>query len=333
MRDRHERIERKPESFAFDDVAKLETAAVDVAPILREPRVGGRVGERHEAAMSVACQQHAGFFEQFARRRDVIRARLGGRHVGEVCPRLSDAVAPRRLGRFAVGGIDAPAGKHVRAAHESGPLAAPNHEDFRTVRRIAQDDHRRGRIGDVVSRAGHGFAHVAIMGRTRAASTMDTNGLIASLLRDLASVQTSQQSRWGYKRAAAAVLNLEEPIETLLQADGTLRKIPHVGPSSTRVILEVLKTGRSETVERAVAASGLSGDVEKSRDMRGRFLTRAEVIAALRNATLRGPQLSAYRGDLQMHSTWSDGSQTLADIIEGGLARGYEYCAVSDHPS
>ena len=84
MRERHERIERKPESFAFDDVAKLETAAVDVAPILREPRVGGRVGERHEAAMSVACQQHAGFFEQFARRRDVIRDRLGGRHVGEV---------------------------------------------------------------------------------------------------------------------------------------------------------------------------------------------------------------------------------------------------------
>ena len=160
---------------------------------------------------------------------------------------------------------------------------------------------------------------------------MDTNGLIASLLRDLASVQTSQQSRWGYKRAAAAVLNLEQPIETLLQADGTLRKIPHVGPSSTRVILEVLKTGRSETVERAVAASGRSGDVEKSRDMRGSFLTRAEVIAALRNATLRGPQLSTYRGDLQMHSTWSDGSQTLADIIEGGLARGYEYCAVTDH--
>jgi len=160
---------------------------------------------------------------------------------------------------------------------------------------------------------------------------MDTNGLIASLLRDLASVQTSQQSRWGYKRAAAAVLNLEQPIETLLQADGTLRKIPHVGPSSTRVILEVLKTGRSETVERAVAASGRSGDVEKSRDLRGSFLTRAEVIAALRNATLRGPQLSTYRGDLQMHSTWSDGSQTLADIIEGGLARGYEYCAVTDH--
>jgi histidinol phosphatase-like PHP family hydrolase len=160
---------------------------------------------------------------------------------------------------------------------------------------------------------------------------MDTNGLVASLLRDLASVQTSQHSRWGYKRAAAAVGNLDEPIEALLRPDGTLRKIPHVGPSSTRVILEVLRTGRSETVERAVAASGRGGDVEHSRGLRANFLTRAQVIAALGNAKLGGPQLSAYRGDLQMHSTWSDGSQTLADIVEGGMARGYQYCAVTDH--
>jgi len=144
-------------------------------------------------------------------------------------------------------------------------------------------------------------------------------------------VQTSQQSRWGYKRAAAAVRNLEVPIESLLQPDGTLRKIEHVGPSSTRVILEVLRTGRSETVERAVAESGRTSEVAKSRELRGNFLTRAQVSAALRNPRLRGPSPSAYRGDLQMHSTWSDGSQTLADIIEGGLARGYEYCAVTDH--
>jgi histidinol phosphatase-like PHP family hydrolase len=165
----------------------------------------------------------------------------------------------------------------------------------------------------------------------RASSAMDTNGLVASLLRDLAAVQTSQQSRWGYKRAAAAVRQLDEPIEALLQPDGTLRKIPNVGPSSTRVILEVLRTGRSDIVERAVAASGKAGDVEKSRGLRENFLTRAQVIAALRNTKLRGLRLPAYRGDLQMHSTWSDGSQTLADIVAGGLARGYEYCAVTDH--
>jgi hypothetical protein len=39
-----------------------------------------------------------------------------------------------------------------------------------------------------------------------AGRTTDINGTIASLLRDLAAVQKSVQSRWGYKRAAAAIL-------------------------------------------------------------------------------------------------------------------------------
>ena len=165
----------------------------------------------------------------------------------------------------------------------------------------------------------------------RAGSSVDLNGLIAALLRDLAAVQKSTQSRWGYKRAAAAIRNLEEPIESLLLPDGTLRKIPNVGPSSTRVILEVLRTGRSETVERAVAESGRAHDVEKSRSLRGNFLTRAQVVSALRNGRLGGPDLASYRGDLQMHSTWSDGSQTLQEIVDAGIARGYSYCAVTDH--
>src|SRR6478672_8675855 len=143
------------------------------------------------------------------------------------------------------------------------------------------------------------------------ADALDTNRRIASLLRDLASVQASTQSKWGYKRAAAAVLNLEEPIERFLQPDGTLRKIPNIGPSSSRVILEVLRTGSSETVEAAVAGSGRGQDVEKSRGLRSNFLSRAQVVAALRNTKLRGPRLADYRGDLQMHSEYSDGGNTL----------------------
>jgi histidinol phosphatase-like PHP family hydrolase len=159
----------------------------------------------------------------------------------------------------------------------------------------------------------------------------EMNGLVEAWLRDLASVQKSPQSRWGYKRAAAAVRNLEAPIESLVQADGTLQKIPHVGPASTRVILEVLNSGRSEIVEQAIHDSGRAREVERSRALREHFLTRAQVRAALDNSRLRGPTLPAYRGDLQMHSTWSDGSQTLEDLIRGGLERGYKYCAVTDH--
>jgi histidinol phosphatase-like PHP family hydrolase len=161
--------------------------------------------------------------------------------------------------------------------------------------------------------------------------TSDTNLVIAGLLRDLAAVQSSPQSRWGYKRAAAAVRELDVPIESLLQPNGTLRRIPHVGPSSTRVILEVLETGSSKTVEEAVKSSTKKQDVEKSRGLRDGFLSRAQVKAALENSRLTGPSLERYQGDLQMHSVWSDGTQTLEDIINGGLERGYQYCAVTDH--
>jgi putative hydrolase len=160
---------------------------------------------------------------------------------------------------------------------------------------------------------------------------MDMNGVIAALLRDMAAAQKSNQSRWGYKRAAAAIIGLDQPIESLLLPDGTLRKIPNVGPSSTRVILEVLRTGSSPTVERAVAESGKTGDVERSRMLQEHFLSRAQVVAALRNPRLKGPKLADYRGDLQMHSVWSDGSQTLDAIVEEGIARKYEFCAITDH--
>jgi hypothetical protein len=40
---------------------------------------------------------------------------------------------------------------------------------------------------------------------------------IAALLRDFAAIQTSKQSMWGYKRAASAILALEQPIESLAE--------------------------------------------------------------------------------------------------------------------
>jgi putative hydrolase len=165
----------------------------------------------------------------------------------------------------------------------------------------------------------------------RSNSGMDKNGQIAALLRDFAAIQKSKQSMWGYKRAAAAVLALDRPIESLLEPDGTLRKIPNIGPSSTRIILEVLQTGTSPTIERAIAESDKAGDVERRRGLRDHFLSRAQVLAALSDPTLTGPRVDDYHGDLQMHSTWSDGSQTLGDIVEAGINLGYRFCAVTDH--
>ncbi|MBS1817004.1 MAG: DNA polymerase/3'-5' exonuclease PolX [Acidobacteria bacterium] len=165
------------------------------------------------------------------------------------------------------------------------------------------------------------------------AAAPDTNRLVASLLRDLAAAQTSEQRRWGYKRAAAAILDLPEPLERYVESDGSLRKIPNIGPSSTRVILEVLRTGRSATVDAALAESPTRtrADVDRRRAWRSNFLSGAQVAAALRDPTLRGPRPSAYRGDLQMHSTWSDGREPIVALADACLSRGYRYCAITDH--
>ena len=159
----------------------------------------------------------------------------------------------------------------------------------------------------------------------------DINSIVAGWLRDLAFVQKSPQSRWGYKRAASAVLSLDVPIDTLLKPDGTLEKIAHVGPASTRVILEVLQTGGSAIVNLAVEASTQRADIERRRGLRSNFLSRSAALAAMRSRRPQAPALTDYRADLQMHSDWSDGSQTLEDIIQTGISRGYTHSAVTDH--
>ena len=161
----------------------------------------------------------------------------------------------------------------------------------------------------------------------------DVNSEVAGWLRDLAFVQKSPHSRWGYKRAASAVLYLPVHIDTLLDAGGTLQKIPHVGPASTRVILEVLNTGTSSIVDTAIANadSRTRSDILRRRDLRSNFLSRAAAAAAMRARKPQAPSRSEVLCDLQMHSDWSDGAQTLEEIVETGMSRAYTHSAVTDH--
>lgn len=159
----------------------------------------------------------------------------------------------------------------------------------------------------------------------------DVNAIAGGLLQDLAFVQESKQKTFGYKRAAEAVFDLERPLADLLGTGGTLSKIAGIGPSSTRIILEVLATGASETVERAVASSGRAADVHRRRELRNHFLSRAAVRQALENPSPGGPAPADYRGDMQMHSEWSDGRSSLAEIAMAAIALGWSRAAVTDH--
>jgi len=58
---------------------------------------------------------------------------------------------------------------------------------------------------------------------------------------------------------------------------------------------------------------------------------RGEVAGAAAGALPDLIELTDLRGDLHMHSTWSDGRDSLAAMIEGCAALGYEYMAITDH--
>ena len=159
----------------------------------------------------------------------------------------------------------------------------------------------------------------------------DVNAVVGGYLRDLAFAQSSQQKMFGYKRAAAAIFGLEMPLTDLVSPDGVWPKIAGIGPGSARVIREVLETGESLTVEQAIEASDRRADIQRRRQLRQHFLSRAEVRRVLSDPAFAGPTIDQYHGDLQMHSEWSDGSPTVQEIAEACLERGYHYSAVTDH--
>jgi len=56
-----------------------------------------------------------------------------------------------------------------------------------------------------------------------------------------------------------------------------------------------------------------------------------EIEAALEGHLPSLVALEDIRGDLQMHTTWSDGAHSLADLAAGVRAKGYQYMGVTDH--
>jgi len=58
---------------------------------------------------------------------------------------------------------------------------------------------------------------------------------------------------------------------------------------------------------------------------------RGEIEAAREGKLPDLVKFEEVRGDLQMHTTWSDGSATLEEMAKAAKERGYEYIAVTDH--
>jgi histidinol phosphatase-like PHP family hydrolase len=148
-------------------------------------------------------------------------------------------------------------------------------------------------------------------GKARRAARPD-NAVIADLLAREAETATGHLERALSKAARLAFMWPEEAAD--IAASGRdLTILPGIGPSLAKRIHAWID---------APAAP------EKPPEIRSEFLT----LAQARKVLAEHPDwLSDLKGDLQMHTTWSDGSASVAEMAAAGIARGYEYVAITDH--
>lgn len=142
---------------------------------------------------------------------------------------------------------------------------------------------------------------------------MLTNGDLAELLSLEAERQTEHRQR-ALRRAARAAL-WRWPMEAveLRKSGAAFTELELVGPWIARHIDQWFDEDR---------------DPPDRPPLRAGFLTLAEARTTLGEH----PQwLRAYRGDLQVHTTWSDGAGTLPAMAEAAFTRGYSYVAFTDH--
>jgi histidinol phosphatase-like PHP family hydrolase len=159
----------------------------------------------------------------------------------------------------------------------------------------------------------------------------DLNMTATGLLYDMAELQIAERARFGYKRAAKAIVGLPVAVSDLVEA-GTLRDVPFIGPSSARIVTELVQQGRSPTVDAAVAASSKATDVAAKRRFRAKYLSEFGMLR------VHGDRLDAgivnrasFRGDFQMHSSWSDGGEPIETMVQACMALGHTCMGVTDH--
>ena len=139
-----------------------------------------------------------------------------------------------------------------------------------------------------------------------------TNAEIAELLALEAESSRPPAQRALRRASRRAFLWAEEAVD-LIRSRRPLTELSGVGPYIARLIRGWLES-HPKTFPAPPIRSG--------------FLTITEARVAL---AAKNQWLSNIKGDLQMHSEWSDGSSTIAEMAAAALDRNYEYIAITDH--
>jgi histidinol phosphatase-like PHP family hydrolase len=140
-----------------------------------------------------------------------------------------------------------------------------------------------------------------------------SNAALADLLADEAERVEGIRIR-AFRRAARSAFLWPEEAADLHQQERSLTELYGVGPFIAKQLQQWIEQGTEGA---------------RSRDpLRRDFLTLAEARKILAADPSWPKRL---RGDLQMHTQWSDGSATVAEMADAAAERDYEYIAITDH--
>ncbi|HEX6247680.1 MAG TPA: PHP domain-containing protein [Nocardioidaceae bacterium] len=109
-----------------------------------------------------------------------------------------------------------------------------------------------------------------------------------------------------FRSAAATLLTLSPDEVRARAAQGTLQELPGIGRSTEKVVREALGGSTPSYLLRLEETAGPLAD--SGRELRGML-----------------------RGDLHLHSDWSDGGSPIEEMAMTAIEVGHEYICLSDH--
>ncbi|MFL6500710.1 MAG: PHP domain-containing protein [Candidatus Udaeobacter sp.] len=141
---------------------------------------------------------------------------------------------------------------------------------------------------------------------------MLSNTDVAELLAQQAETDTGIRVR-AFRRAARSAFLWQEEVSDLIAQNRSLTELRGIGPFIEKQIRQWIEEPR-----RSITAPAIRQDFLSLADARRLLATRPDWPSKL-------------RGDLQMHTDWSDGSGTIAEMAYAAANRSYEYIGITDH--
>jgi len=119
-------------------------------------------------------------------------------------------------------------------------------------------------------------------------------------------VRNSRQKAQAFRRAADAIRDFSDDDLRALAESGRLTSLPGIGNSTANVIVEALAGETPHYLANLDASEG--------------------------PATERADEVRTHlRGDLHLHSDWSDGGASIEAMARAAIDLGHEYIALTDH--